>query len=125
MRNEKWRGRSKGKPAADITDVTYVTTVTTFSDHIYKIMKIENGNKKMIECLKKAVTVVTNVRKVTMERAGAAYDNCNNYYNYFFTPIYNFMKTENGEKIIIEYAKIVVIVVIVVISDVNFQFVAE
>ena len=71
-----------------------VTTVTTFSDHIYKIMKIENGNKKMIVRLKKAVTVVT---KVTVESPGGAYDNCNNYYNYFFTPIYNFMKTENGK----------------------------
>lgn len=37
--------QEQGKTAADITDVTYVTTVTTFSDHIYKIMKTENGNK--------------------------------------------------------------------------------
>ena len=58
--------QEQGKTAADITDVTYVTTVTTFSDHIYKIMKTENGNKKMIVCLKKAVTVVTVVTKVTV-----------------------------------------------------------
>jgi hypothetical protein len=52
----------------------------------------------MIVYLKKAVTAVTVVTKVTVESPGAAYDNCNNYYNCFFTPMYNFMKTENGKK---------------------------